>query len=64
MAKRGVLPSDKVWKMNIKALVDTGAITLTINETLASQLDLDVQDRVDSSLADSSLTKCDQKGEQ
>ena len=62
LEKRGGLPSDKVRTMEVKALVDSGAITLIINETLASQLGLEVEDRVSVALADGSLTKCDLVG--
>ena len=62
MEKEGVLPSDKVRMMEVKALVDSGAMTLIVNETLADQLGLKVENRVSVALADGSLTKCDLVG--
>jgi len=62
MAKEGVLPRDKVRTMEVRALVDSGAMTLIINEMLADQLGLDVENRVSVALADGSLTKCDLVG--
>jgi clan AA aspartic protease len=57
MWRRGVLPDDKVRQMDVKALVDTGAITLTINDEIAKQLDLEVKDQVDVELADGTRGK-------
>ncbi len=60
--KRGTLPEKSVRKMNIKALVDTGAMTLTIDGGIAAQLDLEVRDQVDVALADGTHQKCDLVG--
>jgi len=57
MQKRGMLPDEKVRQMNVKALVDAGAITLTINDKIAQQLDLEVQDQVVIELADGTRGK-------
>ena len=62
MAKQGALPNEKVRTMTVNALVDSGAMTLTIGEAIAGQLDLTVKDQVNVSLADGSLTKCDLVG--
>ena len=62
MAERGLLPSEKVRKMEVKALVDSGAITLVISDAIANQLDLRAKDRVDVELADGTHTKCDLVG--
>ena len=62
LAQRGNIPSENVRKMEVKALVDSGAMTLTINEEIAKQLDLDVQERAEVVLADGSYRKCDYVG--
>ena len=59
LAQRGDLPNENVRKIDVKALVDTGAITLTINESIAHQLDLSVKERIDVVLADGSISKRD-----
>ena len=56
---RGELPQEKVRKKEVKALVDSGAMTLTINEEIAKQLDLDVREQIEVTLADGSVRKCD-----
>ena len=62
LALRGNLPNENVRQIEVKALVDTGAITLTINEAIASQLDLTVHERIDVVLADGSHSKRDVVG--
>ena len=62
LAQRGDLPDKNVRKMEVKALVDTGAITLTISDAIASQLNLAVQERIDVVLADGSHSKRDVVG--
>jgi len=62
MHRRGVLPSEQVRQMNVKALVDTGALTLTINDKIANQLNLSVQDQVVTELADGTRGKGDLVG--
>ena len=62
MRKRGVLPDKEVRQMNVTALVDTGAIMLTINDAIAKQLDLEVKDQVDVELADGTRGKSDLVG--
>ena len=61
-AKKGIVAEDDVKKMSVKALVDTGAMTLIINDEIASQLDLEVNDRVTVELADGSRCKRDLVG--
>ena len=60
--KRGTISDEQVRQMNVKALVDTGAITLTISDELAKQLDLDVKYQVDTELADGTRGKGDVVG--
>ena len=58
LAKRSNLPFENVQKVEVKALVDSGAMTLTINEAVAKQLDLEVLDQIEVTLADGSYRKC------
>ena len=58
LAHQGDIPKENIRKMEIKSLVDTGAITLTINEEIAHQLGLKVIDQTDVSLADGTVSKC------
>ena len=53
-AKKGLIAEKDIKKIDIKAMVDSGAITLTISDAIATQLDLEVEDRVDVELADGS----------
>ena len=56
-AKKGLIAEEDVKKLEVKALVDSGAITLTISDAIAGQLDLDLVDSVDVELADGSHSK-------
>ena len=62
LAKRGDIPNKKVRKMTVNALVDSGAMTLTINEKIAKKLGLEVQKQMEVTLADGSYRKCDYVG--
>ena len=62
LAKRSNTPFESVRKTEVKALVDSGAMTLTINESIARQLELDVLDQIEVTLADGSYRKCDIAG--
>ncbi len=61
-AESGILPQEDVRKIEVRALVDSGAMPLTINEEIALQLDLKVRDQVDVALADGTHHKCDLVG--
>ena len=61
-AQRGDIPLENVRKMEVKALIDSGARTLTINEKIAEQLGLPVRRQVEVVLADGSYRKCDYVG--
>ena len=61
-ARKGLIAKEDIKQLSVKALVDTGAITLTINEAIASQLDLTVLERTDVVLADGSHSKRDVVG--
>jgi clan AA aspartic protease len=55
--KKGLLPDNQIKKMKVKALVDTGAYMLSINEEIKIQLGLEVLDVQEAELADGSLRK-------
>jgi len=55
--KKGLVAAEDVKKINVRALVDSGAYMLTINDAIADQLDLEVQDRVEVELADGTHSK-------
>lgn len=55
--KKGMLPENKIKKMKIKALVDTRAYMLSINEEIKIQLGLEILDIQEAELADGSLRK-------
>ena len=57
MFRRGALLDGQVRQMGVNALIDTGAITLTINDEIANQLGLEVQDQVDVELAEGTRGK-------
>ncbi|MCL2742308.1 MAG: clan AA aspartic protease [Planctomycetaceae bacterium] len=61
-ANRGLIPEGDVKKLTVNAMVDSGAMTLTINEDIAKQLDLEVQKQLEVVLADGSYRKCDYVG--
>jgi len=61
-AQKGLIAEEDIKKIEVKALVDTGAITLTISEAIANQLDLEVKERIDVVLADGSHCKRDVVG--
>jgi clan AA aspartic protease len=61
-AKKGLIPEGNVKKLHVKAMVDSGAMTLTINEEIAKQLDLEVQEQFEVTLADGSSRNCDYVG--
>jgi len=57
--KSGRLPEEKVKKLTVNALVDSGAFMLVINEAIKRQLDLAVYERREIILADGTITECD-----
>jgi clan AA aspartic protease len=62
LAQRGDIPSEKVRKIEVKALVDSGANLLTIDQTIADQLDLMVEYSTEVELADGTHRKCNLVG--
>jgi clan AA aspartic protease len=61
-AEKGLIPNGNVKKLTVTALVDSGAMTLTINEEIAKQLNLPVREQFDVTLANGSRHKCDYAG--
>ena len=59
LAESGDIPFENVRKTEVKALVDSGAMTLTINEAISRQLALKVREQIEVTLADGSYRKCD-----
>ena len=62
LCEDGYLPMDKVRNMTITAMADSGAIRLSINETIKKQLGLRVRQQLDVSLADGTKIKLDVAG--
>ena len=62
LVRRGYLREDKVKKIQVNALVDTGAYMLAINENLKIQLDLHKVDEQEAELADGTLKRLDVVG--
>ena len=62
MAKKGDIPSENVRKVKVRAMVDSGAMTLTISEEIVKQLGLKVHEQIEVTLANGSFRKCDYVG--
>ena len=58
-AKKGLIAEGDIKKLTVNVMVDSGAMTLTINDDIAKQLGLEVQDRARVVLADGSRRECD-----
>jgi len=54
LVRRGYLKESEVRKMKVKALIDSGAMMLSVNETIKVQLGLPILDRQMGELADGS----------
>ena len=59
LRRRGFIEKDKVKKLTVKMLVDSGAYMLTINETIKAQLDLQVIGTQIAELANGEKVKVD-----
>jgi len=59
LAKNGRLPKEEIKQVTVKALVDSGAYMLVINESIKTQLDLPVYENRETKLADGSIAKCE-----
>jgi clan AA aspartic protease len=55
----GEIQEDSVRKMEVVALVDTGAEMLSINESIKTQLGLPVRETVEAELAEGSIISCE-----
>jgi clan AA aspartic protease len=62
LAKHGNIPPENARRMEVRAMVDSGAMTLTINENIARQLGLEVRKQQEVVLADGSFRRCDYAG--
>ena len=60
--RRGFLDKDKIKRVRINALVDSGAYNLSVNETVRSQLDLPFIEKKFATLADETLIEVDVVG--
>ena len=58
----GYLPKERIRNMTVNAMADSGAIRLSINETIKKQLGLRVRQQLDISLADGTKRKLDVAG--
>jgi clan AA aspartic protease len=58
----GYLPKEKIRKINVTAMADSGAIRLSINENIKQQLGLRVRQQLDISLADGTKRRLDVAG--
>jgi len=61
-AEEGIIKKTDVREMTVKALVDTGAWTLVINEAIREQLGLEKAGIEEATLADGSKTEYDMAG--
>ena len=59
LARQGRLPEEKVKQLTVKALVDSGAYMLVINENVKRQLDLPVCEKRAAVLADGLTAECE-----
>ncbi len=57
VARRGLMPQEKVRRQPISMLVDSGAYMLCLNEGIMNQLGLDVLDEMEGELADGTRTR-------
>ncbi|WP_026043692.1 retroviral-like aspartic protease family protein [Treponema primitia] len=57
-AKRGIIKASAIRKTSVRALVDTGAATLVINEAMRQKLGLGIESVGDVTLADGGTEEC------
>lgn len=57
LVRRNIIGEDEIKRMTVTALVDTGAITLAINENIQEQLQLPVVEKRKVQLANSSIVE-------
>jgi clan AA aspartic protease len=56
-AQRGLIKEPEIRQITVNATVDTGAITLVINEAVRQQLGLEIEEDYEAELADGSKNK-------
>ncbi|MFT4155306.1 clan AA aspartic protease [Parafilimonas sp.] len=59
LARRNVIGEEEIKRMNVKALVDTGSISLAINENIQEQLQLPVVEKRKAQMANGNIIECD-----
>jgi clan AA aspartic protease len=57
LSRKGYIDKEQIKRLKVKALVDSGAYMLSINEEIKIQLDLAVLDEQEAELADGTLRK-------
>ncbi len=62
LSEDGYLPSEKIRKIRISAMADSGAIRLSINEKIKTELGLRVRQQLNISLADGTKRTLDVAG--
>jgi clan AA aspartic protease len=62
MVFRGLMPPESIRKTEVRAIVDSGASTLVINEAIQKQLGLRVLETTTIALADGSRQECEVVG--
>ncbi len=62
LASKGYIKEDEVRKMSVEMLVDSGAYMMAINETIKTQLGLDVKEQRTAQLANGELLELDVVG--
>jgi clan AA aspartic protease len=60
--RKNKLAAKDIRRLKVQALVDTGAIMLSINESIRAQLDLEILEKRTATLADGSLVELDVAG--
>ena len=58
LAKNGYIPDDYIHTVTIEATVDTGSMTLVINEEMRERLALNIEDRKFVRIADGRRVEC------
>ncbi|GHU03287.1 hypothetical protein FACS1894147_06930 [Spirochaetia bacterium] len=61
-ANRGYIKEPEIRETTVRALVDTGAITLVINETMRKQLGLEVKERREATFGNGKKAICSLTG--
>lgn len=62
LARKHIIGEDKIKRMHVNMLVDTGSVYMCINETVQEQLQLEVVEKRKGQLADGSVVEYDVVG--